>query len=81
MDEEHFWRIIQTAKDNAHGSYEVMQEDFANELRKLTSEQIVTFGNRFRYFREQANTWKLWGAKCLYHSPAAQVGSLNKLLP
>jgi Protein of unknown function (DUF4240) len=62
MDEDQFWRIIQTTKNNSNGDYEQQQEELANELHKLTPNEIVLFGNRFRFFRGQANTWELWGA-------------------
>jgi len=67
MDEDRFWKIIQTTKDNAEGNYEQQQEELANELRKLTPDDIILFGNRFRYFRGQANTWELWGAIYIIH--------------
>ena len=67
MDEDQFWKIIQTAKDNANEDYEQQQEELADELRKLTPDDIILFGNRFRYFRGQANTWELWGAIYIIH--------------
>jgi hypothetical protein len=67
MDEEQFWRIIQTSKDKANGDFEQEQNELANELRKLTPDEIILFGNRFRYFRGQANTWELWGAIYIIH--------------
>lgn len=67
MDENQFWQIIQSAKDNANGDYEQQQEELANQLRKLTADEIILFGNRFRYFRGQANTWELWGAIYIIH--------------
>src|SRR6188472_968506 len=51
MDEDQFWKIIQTTKDNSRGDFEEQQEELANELRKLTPNDIILFGNRFRYFR------------------------------
>lgn len=62
LDEDQFWKIIETTKDNSNGDFEEQQEELANELRKLSPEDIILFGNRFRYFRGQANTWELWGA-------------------
>lgn len=67
MDEDQFWKIIQTTKDNSNGDFEEQQEELANELRKLTPDDIILFGNRFRYFRGQANTWELWGAIYIIH--------------
>lgn len=67
MDEEMFWKIIKTTKDNSNGDYEQQQEELANELRKLTPDDIILFGNRFRFFRGQANTWELWGAIYIIH--------------
>lgn len=67
MDEDQFWGIIQTAKDRANGDYEQQQEELATELRKLTPDDIILFGNRFRYFRGEANTWELWGAIYIIH--------------
>ena len=67
MDEETFWKIIKSTKDNSNGDYEQQQEELANELRKLTPDDIILFGNRFRFFRGQANTWELWGAIYIIH--------------
>jgi hypothetical protein len=67
LDEDRFWKIIETARDNANGDYEEQQEELANELRKLTLNDLLLFGNRFRYFRGQANTWELWGAIYIIH--------------
>jgi hypothetical protein len=67
MDEDQFWSIIQTAKDNSYGDYEQQQEELADELRKLTPNDIILFENRFRHFRGQANTWELWGAIYIIH--------------
>ncbi len=67
MDEDLFWKIIQTTKDNSKSDFEKQQEELAKELRKLTPDDIILFGNRFRYFRGQANTWELWGAIYIIH--------------
>lgn len=67
MDEDQFWKIIQKTKDNSNSDFEEQQEELANELRKLTPDDIILFGNRFRYFRGQANTWELWGAIYIIH--------------
>jgi hypothetical protein len=67
LDEEQFWKIIEAAKAKGGGDYEQMQEQLASELRKLTPDDIILFGNKFRYFRGQANTWELWGAIYIIH--------------
>ena len=67
MNEDQFWRIIQASKDNADGDFEQQQEELADDLRRLTPEDIILFANRFRYFRGQANTWELWGAIYIIH--------------
>ena len=67
MDEDQFWKIIQTSKDNSRGNFEEQKEELAKELRKLAPDDIILFGNSFRYFRGQANTWELWGAIYIIH--------------
>ena len=67
MDEDQFWKIIQTTKDHSNDDFEEQQEALAKELRKLVPDDIILFGNRFRYFRGQANTWELWGAIYIIH--------------
>lgn len=62
MDEDRFWKLIQTTREVSGGDFELQQELLAKELRKLSPDDIIVFGNRFRYFRGQANTWELWGA-------------------
>jgi hypothetical protein len=67
MDEEIFWKIIQTTKDNSTGDFEQQQDELVKLLRKVTPDEVILFGNRFRYFRGQANTWELWGAIYIIH--------------
>ncbi|MEJ1241031.1 DUF4240 domain-containing protein [Chryseolinea sp. T2] len=67
MDEEQFWRIIQRTKDQSLDDFEQQQEVLSQELGKLTPEEIIKFDNRFRSFRGEANTWKLWGAIYIIH--------------
>lgn len=67
MDEDLFWKIIQTTKDNSSGDFEEQQKQLAKELRRLTPDDIIFFVNRFRYFRGHANTWELWGAIYIIH--------------
>jgi len=62
MEEDQFWNIIKTSKDNSNGDFERQQKKLEDELRKLTPDDIILFGNRFRYFRGFANKWELWGA-------------------
>jgi hypothetical protein len=67
MDEEMFWTIIELSKSKSKGDFEQQPEELANELRKLTPENLILFGNRFRFFRGKANTWELWGAIYIIH--------------
>ncbi|RED22190.1 uncharacterized protein DUF4240 [Flavobacterium cutihirudinis] len=67
MEEDLFWKIIQTTKDSSNGNFELQQEELANELRKLAPEQLILFDNSFRNLRGQANTWELWGAIYIIH--------------
>ena len=67
MDEDKFWKIIQSSKDTSQGDFEQQQEELSNQLRKLSPDEIILFGNRFRYFRGQANVWELWGAIYIIH--------------
>ncbi|PWJ90653.1 uncharacterized protein DUF4240 [Flavobacterium araucananum] len=67
MEEEEFWSIIKITKDNSKDNFELQQLALANELRKLTPDEIILFGNRFRSYRGLANTWELWGAIYIIH--------------
>ena len=67
MDEDKFWQIIQSTKDKAKDDFENQQEELEKKLQKLTPDEIILFGNRFRFFRGQAYTWKLWGAIYIIH--------------
>jgi len=62
MEDETFWSIIKITKDNSHDNFELQQKELANQLRKLTPDEIILFGNRFRSYRGLAYTWELWGA-------------------
>ncbi|WP_051234481.1 DUF4240 domain-containing protein [Flavobacterium denitrificans] len=67
MEEELFWNIIQKTKDISGGNFEEQQEELANELRKMKADELILFGNSFRNFRGEANTWELWGAIYIIH--------------
>ena len=67
IDEDKFWQIIKTTKDIAKNNFEKQQVELAKELKKLTLDEIILFGNRFRFFRGKANTWELWGAIYIIH--------------
>jgi hypothetical protein len=67
MEEDLFWKIIQKTKDNSNDNFEEQQEELANELRKLTPDELILFDNSFRNFRGLANTWELWGAIYIIH--------------
>ncbi len=74
MDEDLFWKIIETANDKSRNDYEQQYEELANELRKLAPDDIILFANRFRFFRGQANTWELWGAIYIIHGGCGDDG-------
>jgi hypothetical protein len=67
MEEDRFWKIIERTKENSNNDYEKQQSELESELRKLTLDELILFGNRFRYFRGHANTWELWGAIYIIH--------------
>ena len=62
MDEDDFWKLIETSKMNSQGNYEKQQDELADELIKLDAIDILKFDNRFRTFRGNAYKWELWGA-------------------
>jgi hypothetical protein len=62
MDEDGFWKIIETTKSNSRGNYENQQEELKNELNKIDPIDILKFDNRFRTYRGNAYKWELWGA-------------------
>ncbi|MBA3723982.1 MAG: DUF4240 domain-containing protein [Candidatus Levybacteria bacterium] len=62
MDEDTFWQIIKSSKDKSENDFEEQKEQLANELRVLTADEIILFGNRFKFFRGEADTLELSGA-------------------
>jgi len=62
MDEDQFWKVIKISKDKSGNDFEQQQEVLSKELSRLSPDEIISFANRFRFFRGQANTWELWGA-------------------
>ena len=67
MDEDQFWEVIKTTFTKSDNNFKRQQEELAKHLRNLTPEEIISFANRFRFFRGQANTWDLWGAIYIIH--------------
>jgi hypothetical protein len=67
IDEDRFWEIIMRSKALSGDNYEKQQEHLDAELRKLSADELILFGNRFSYFRGEANTWEMWGAVYIIH--------------
>ena len=62
MDEHLFWEIIDTSYKQAQGDFQEQVLTLEEDLKAYTLQQIIEFDNRFRYFIDQAEDWKLWGA-------------------
>ena len=62
LDDDLFWEIIKYSKDNSKGDYEKQQSELTKSLSKIEVEDVMKFNNRFHLYKEQAYTWKLWGA-------------------
>ncbi|MFT6783268.1 MAG: hypothetical protein ACJA1A_003208 [Saprospiraceae bacterium] len=62
MDEDRFWKLIETAKSSSQGNYDKQQVDLNNELNQIDAIDILKFDNRFRTYRGNAYKWELWGA-------------------
>lgn len=61
MDLNGFWDIIEKSRLSAKdvvGQANILRD----ELRKLTTTEIIEFDNRFKDLRNKAHRWDLWGA-------------------
>lgn len=62
MDEDRFWKIIDTSKSNSKGNYQRQQSELEKELSIIEAVDILKFDNRFRKLRGELYKWELWGA-------------------
>lgn len=62
LEEDQFWKIIQTTKEQSAGDYEQQILLLKDELLKLDSQEIIEFDNRFRTVRGELYQWDLWAA-------------------
>jgi len=67
LEDERFWEIILTTKNNSGQDFEKQQQLLATELHKLSPTDIIRFENRFCFYKDKSNTWELWGAIYLIH--------------
>ena len=50
MEEENFWKIIETTKSKSSGNYNKQQCELEKELQKLTAIEVLEFDNKFNIF-------------------------------
>lgn len=62
MTEDHFWQIIERTFEASDGQPEEQMAALAEELEKLSVEEVIAFDKRFEEFSRKAYTWDLWGA-------------------
>lgn len=70
MDENRFWRIIDTSRERAKDLERERHEDFIDiheqtleeALRELSPQELIDFDERFAALHDLAYRWDLWGA-------------------
>ncbi|MAN27666.1 MULTISPECIES: DUF4240 domain-containing protein [Mesonia] len=62
MEEENFWKIIETTKSKSSGNYNKQQCELEKELQKLTAIEVLEFDNKFRTLRGEVYRWDFWAA-------------------
>jgi hypothetical protein len=74
MPEDQFWKLIVQANKEAAGDLEAMVGTLSALLQKRPLQDLITFTNRWRQLRGEANTWALWGAAYIIEGGCSDDG-------
>lgn len=72
--ENHFWAIIESAKQNAKGDLEEMAAKIIKRLSNFTPQQIIDFKIQLYKTLHRAYTWDLWAASAIMCGGASDDG-------
>jgi hypothetical protein len=67
MPEDRFWSLMQHSRDKAENKYEEQQAELKSILMEVPIQEVMSFDNRFRQLRGDANNWQLWAAIYIIH--------------
>ena len=73
MELDRFWSLVETS----HGGSDDVDEQcaaLADELRKLSAEDVVAFVHRFNELHDAAYSWDLWGAGYIMNGGCSDDG-------
>ena len=87
MDEEHFWKIIDSSRELAATIERQPATDFMDvhiktlsaALRDLSHDELVSFDRHFRRYLRMAYRWDLWGAAYWLHGGCGDDGFQDQL--
>jgi hypothetical protein len=73
MNADHFWKIIEEAKDRADDGEEQVELVY-ERLKTLSPDEIVGFDQLYDEFHARAYRWDLWGAAYLMNGGCSDDG-------
>ena len=62
MDEDGFWKIVQSANDGSGGDMDRKCERIASANRGAAKDEALEFAQQFDAMMDKAYNWPLWGA-------------------
>jgi hypothetical protein len=74
MDEEIFWKLVDSARAAAGSKLDVRPITLARELSSLSLSELQAFQRRYESFLLLANRWELWGAAYLMNGGSSDDG-------
>lgn len=74
MDEQEFWKLIQTAKVAAGGNIEARSKALEHQLSLLDLQTIQGFQRQYDQMIVRAHRWDLWGAAYLMNGGCSDDG-------
>jgi hypothetical protein len=67
MNIDQFWTIVDRVHDASGGDMDTKCKLLAEELRRLSPDEVFSFGEHFGECFYQADTWDIWGAAFVIH--------------
>jgi hypothetical protein len=67
MDEDSFWKIVQTVNDSSGGDMDQKCDELRQQISALPRDAALDFARLFDAKMDEAYCWPLWGAAYIIH--------------
>jgi len=73
MDEDSFWKIVQTVNDSSGGDMDQKCDELRQQISALPRDAALDFARLFDAKMDEAYCWPLWGDAYIIQGGAATI--------